>query len=50
MVVKELYRKFGISDAKIYNWKTKYGNISLSESQRLKELEDDNRRLTIAGC
>jgi putative transposase len=45
MPVKELCRKYGISDATIYNWKTKYGNLSVSEAQRLKELEDENRRL-----
>jgi putative transposase len=45
MPVKELCRKYGISDATIYNWKSKYGNLSVSEAQRLKELEDENRRL-----
>jgi len=45
MPVKELCRKYGISDATIYNWKSKYGSLSVSEAQRLKELEDENRRL-----
>jgi putative transposase len=45
MPVKELCRKYGISDATIYNWKSKYGNLSVSEAQRLKDLEDENRRL-----
>jgi putative transposase len=45
MPVKDLCRKYGISDATIYNWKSKYGNMSVSEAQRLKELEDENRRL-----
>jgi putative transposase len=45
MPVKKLCRKYGISDATIYNWKSKYGNLSVSEAQRLKELEDENRRL-----
>jgi putative transposase len=45
MAVKELCRKYGISDATIYNWKSKYGNLSVSEAQRLKDLEDENRRL-----
>ncbi len=36
MPVKELCRKYGISDATIYNWKSKYGNLSVSEAQRLK--------------
>ncbi len=45
MPVKDLCRKYGISDATIYNWKSKYGNMSVSEAQRLKELEDENSRL-----
>ncbi len=45
MPVKDLCRKYGISDATIYNWKSKYGNLSVSEAQRLKDLEDENRRL-----
>ena len=50
MPVKELCRKYGISDATIYNWKSKYGNLSLSEAQRLKDLEDENRRLKKLGA
>jgi len=45
MAVKELCRKYGISDASIYNWKSKYVNLSVSEAQRLKDLEDENRQL-----
>jgi putative transposase len=45
MPVKDLCRKYGISDATIYNWKSKYGNMSVSEAQRLKDLEEENRRL-----
>ncbi len=45
MPVKDLCRKHGDSDATIYNWKSKYGSMSVSEAQRLKELEDENRRL-----
>lgn len=43
--VKELCRKYGVSDATIYNWKSKYGGMSVSEAKRLKELEDENQRL-----
>jgi len=43
--VKELCRKYGISDATIYNWKSKYGSMSVSEARRLKDLEEENRRL-----
>jgi putative transposase len=45
MPVKELCRKNGISDATIYNWKSKYGNLSVSDAHCLKDLEDENRRL-----
>ena len=41
----DLCRKYGMSDATFYNWKAKYGGLSLSELRRLKALEDENRRL-----
>ncbi|WP_334010727.1 MULTISPECIES: transposase [Sphingomonas] len=41
----ELCRKHGISDATFYNWKTKYGGMTVSEAARLWALEDKNRRL-----
>jgi putative transposase len=34
-----------MSDATFYNWKAKYGGLSISEVRRLKALEDENRRL-----
>ena len=37
--VKEVCRKYGISDATFYNWKSKYGGMSASELKRVKELE-----------
>lgn len=37
--VKEICRKYGISDATYYNWKSKYGGMSASELKRLKETE-----------
>lgn len=42
---KELCRKHGISDATFYNWKAKYGGLTVSEARRLKELEQENTRL-----
>lgn len=45
MSVQELCRKHGISDATIYNWKSKYGSLSISESHCLKALEEENHRL-----
>lgn len=43
--VKDLCRTHGISDATYYNWKAKYGGMTVSEAKRLKVLEDENRRL-----
>ena len=43
--VKEVCREYGISDATYYNWKSKYGGMEVSDIRRLKELEDENRRL-----
>lgn len=45
MPVKELCRKYGMSEATLYNWKAKYGGMAISEARRLKDLEDENRRL-----
>ena len=44
-LVKEVCREYGISDATYYTWKAKYGGIEASDIKRLKELEDENRRL-----
>ena len=43
--VADLCRKYGISDATFYNWKAKYGGLSVNEARRVKLLEDENRRL-----
>ena len=43
--VTDLTREHGISSATFYNWKAKYGGMSVSELTRLKELEAENRRL-----
>lgn len=44
-LVKEVCREYGISDATHYNWKSKYGGMEASDVKRLKELEEENRRL-----
>ncbi len=41
----ELCRKYGISDATYYNWKAKYGGMTVSDARKLKQFEDENRRL-----
>ena len=40
-----LCREIGISQATFYNWKAKYGGLSVSELKRIKELEAENARL-----
>jgi putative transposase len=41
----EILRKLGISEATFYRWKKKYGSLGVAEIRRLKQLEDENRRL-----
>ena len=43
--VAELLRKHGISEATFYNWKAKYGGMTVSDAKRLKELEAENSKL-----
>jgi putative transposase len=43
--VADLCRANGITEQTYYRWKAKYGGMELSEMQRLKQLEDENRRL-----
>ena len=45
IAVKDLCRKHGVSDATIYNWKSKFGDMTVSDARRLKELETENQRL-----
>jgi putative transposase len=45
IAVTEICRKYGISDATYYNWKAKYGGMGVNEVKRLKQLEEENRRL-----
>jgi len=43
--VADLCRKFGISEQTFYRWKKKFGEMEPSEIKKLKQLEDENRRL-----
>src|SRR5262245_12204017 len=43
--VKDVCREHEISDATYYQWKSKYGGMQASDIKRLRELEDENRRL-----
>jgi putative transposase len=42
---KDVCREHGVSEATYYRWKSKFGGMDVSEARRLKELEDENRRL-----
>lgn len=43
--VAEVIRKMGITEQTYYRWKKKYGGLGLSELRRLKQLEEENRKL-----
>jgi putative transposase len=43
--VNDICREQGIHQSTYYNWKKKYGGMQLQEMQRLKGLEEENRRL-----
>ena len=42
---EELCRRHGISQQTFYRWKAKYGGLEVGDAQKLKALEDENRRL-----
>ncbi|MGY4429467.1 putative transposase [Bradyrhizobium sp. F1.13.1] len=41
----DLARKHGVSEATLYNWKSKFGGMDVSEAKRLRQLEDENAKL-----
>jgi putative transposase len=43
--VRELVRRHGITETTFYRWRKKYGGMDVAEARRLKQLEDENRRL-----
>jgi len=43
--VAEVCRKLGISEQTWYRWKKRFGEMAPSEIKKLKQLEDENRRL-----
>ena len=42
---EDVCRRHGISQQTFYPWKSKYGGMEVSDAQKLKALEDENRRL-----
>ena len=43
--VGDVCRKYGVSDATFYKWRSRYGGMEVSDARRLKALEEENRRL-----
>jgi putative transposase len=43
--IPEICREMGISDATFYTWRRKYGGMEVSQAKKLKQMEDENRRL-----
>ena len=43
--VAELVRENGITETTFYRWRRKFGGMEVSDARRLKELEEENRKL-----
>jgi putative transposase len=43
--VADVCRQLGVSEATFYAWKKKYAHLGISELRRMRQLEDENRRL-----
>ena len=41
----EVCRKLGVSEATFYTWKKRYASMGVAELRRVRQLEDENRRL-----
>lgn len=44
-LVEDVCRKMGISQATFYAWRKKFGGLGVSELRRLRQLEEENRKL-----
>ena len=45
ITVKDLCRKYGISEQTFYNWRNKYGDMDINDARKLRVLEVENRQL-----
>ena len=45
IAVRDLVRKYGVSEQSIYRWRARFGGMDVSDAKRLKALEEENRRL-----
>jgi len=41
----DLFRQHGVSEATLYNWRSRYGGLQVSDAKRLRSLEEENRKL-----
>ncbi len=41
----DVCRRHGVSSATFYKWKSKFGGLEVSDARRLRQLEEENRRL-----
>ena len=45
VAVRELCRQHGFSDASFYNWRAKFGGMTIPDAKRLRDLEAENTQL-----
>ncbi len=45
MKLADILRQHGIAEQTFYRWKSKYGGMDVSDAKKLKQLEEENRRL-----
>jgi len=45
MATGEVCRQHGVSEQTFYRWKAKYGGLEISDAKKLKQLEEENRKL-----
>ena len=43
--IKDVCRKYGISDGTLYAWKAKFNGMEVNDAKKYKLLEDENRKL-----
>ena len=43
--IREMCRRHGIAETTYYRWRAKYGDMDVNEARRLKQVEEENRRL-----
>ena len=49
-VTADVCRRRGISEAKLYKWKAKFGRLEVTEAKRLRALEEDNTFQELYGA